>query len=128
MNRPVPVCGVSSVEERRVLDGIQACHPFQAAPVVLDVGTVCPTLEQIQESCLRLRQLCSPGTEWAAAVCCRCMLSTLIIQIDVVWQDLCWTYSFKILIILFRLGLCLFLEIFMVFVLNSLQIMSLCLV
>ena len=54
-------CDPVSVEERRVLDSIQACHPFQLAPVVLDVGTVCPTVDQIQESYCRLRQLCSPG-------------------------------------------------------------------
>ena len=44
-----------------MLDSIQACHPFQKAPVVVDVGTVCPTVDGIQDSYVKLRQLCLPG-------------------------------------------------------------------
>ncbi|XP_043216147.1 myotubularin-related protein 10-B-like [Amphibalanus amphitrite] len=51
-----------STEERRVLDGIRACHPFQKEPEVLNVGAECPTIEGIQESYCKLRQLCAPDS------------------------------------------------------------------
>ncbi|XP_037079460.1 myotubularin-related protein 10-like [Pollicipes pollicipes] len=52
--------GRHSQEEQMLLDTIRSSHPFSKEPVKQDVGVTCPSVEEVQESYVKLREICSP--------------------------------------------------------------------
>ncbi|KAF0292492.1 Myotubularin-related protein 10 [Amphibalanus amphitrite] len=54
------VTGRTSQEAQLVMDSIKSSHPTYKDAVQMDVGALCPSIDEVQESYVRLREICSP--------------------------------------------------------------------